>query len=92
MQDKDLEDCLPDDMIDQIVGTMDLDLGTTGDTAEDDKSFVMMLQSDPNMLRESIFGMEKASDKVRNMEEAVTVLSTCSFVGYMWEEDRSKVE
>ena len=37
MQDKDLEDCLPDDMIDQIVGQMDLNIGGSGDTAEDDK-------------------------------------------------------
>ena len=92
MQDKDLEDCLPDDMIDQIVGTMDLNLGTTGDTAEDDKGFVSMLETDENMLRESIFGPVAASDASRNLEETVTVLSTCSLAGYMWGESRSDCE
>ena len=93
MQDKDLEDCLPDDMIDQIVGTMDLNLGMgSGDTVEDDKQFVLMLEGDEAMLRESVYGPEPPSDKLRNLEEATTVVSTCSLAGYMWPETRSDCE
>ena len=93
MQDKDLEDCLPDDMIDQIVGSMDLNLGMgSGDTAEDDKQFVLMLEGDESMLRESVYGPEPPSDKLRNLEEATTVVSTCSLAGYMWPEDRAECE
>ena len=90
MDDKDLDDCFPDEMINQIVDGMGLDMDIKGD---ENAMLIEMMESDPATLREAVFGPgEPNPNNQINLEDATTLIAHCSLAGQLLPRDMAGAE
>ena len=89
MDDADLDNCFPDELINQIVEGMNINV----DGGDDKTMMADMLEADRSILREAVLGQGNAKPERKiNKDEAVTTLAHCSLVGELVPRDLASVD